>query len=101
MRGDPEFDNEINSLYKEERNLKQRKLKVARIFVALCGVLAILILFTANYRPTRAAMIPFVIGLGILQIFDSNWRSLNRNFTYWYVATCGGIYLAWLFLLAL
>jgi hypothetical protein len=93
MRGDPEFDKAINRLYRKKREKNRRKLFILRLVVVACGLSAVFVLFTWQYRPTRAATIPFGFGLIMLSVFDQNWRSLNQGFTFWYLGCYGAFYL--------
>ena len=92
MRGDPEFDEQINKLYRQERKKELRSLKLLRIVVCLLGIITVVLLYTWNYRPTRVAVLPFILGLGLLKFFDPQWNSLNVRFTYLYVGLCAAFY---------
>ena len=92
MRGDPEFDHEIDELYRKEKRKKRSNLKILRIVVCLLGAVAIVLLYTWSYRPTRVAVLPFILGIGLLKSFDPHWKSLNIKFTYSYIGICAAFY---------
>lgn len=99
MRGDPEFDRRLDALYSLEREKKRRNLRFLRAIVSLLGFTSIIVLLTWDYRPTRAAAVPFLLGFVLLKLFDPHWRSLNFRFTFGYILFCGSFYLLRLFLI--
>ena len=66
MRGDPEYDDAVDLLYRKEKKKAQQKLRAVRVIVILLGIVSILVLFTLDYRPFRVAALPFVLGRLIL-----------------------------------
>lgn len=81
MRGDPTLDKELTDLYRRERRAKRRKLRWIQSIAGGFAVLAIIVMFTVDYRPIRAAGIPFALAILTLRLLDPDWLSLNQRFS--------------------
>lgn len=82
MRGDPDYDERIGELYHDERRRTQRSHRLLKVIVATLVVLSVIVaLFVDLPQPTRVAVVPYFIGLGLLKHFDPHWQTWNLRFT--------------------
>jgi len=81
MRGDPDYDAKMAELYDQKYRAKKRKLRWIQAIAGGLALLAIVIMFTNDYRPMRLAGTPYALAIVTLGLFDPDWFSLNQRYT--------------------